>query len=270
MKDYWILGNKVTSISTDELLSEVEIAIDGNKREIILNTNVHGIDLARKHAWLKDFRNGMRITHCDGAGVALGARLLGFDIGKRVCINDFFWPLADLCALRGFSVYLLGGRPQVIESAVSVVHDRQPNLQLAGYHDGYFAKEGSETDAIVDEINRAKPNILLVGFGMPIQEKWVHDNMSRLQANVVMVVGGFFDRLSGSVPFAPKWVTENGLEWLYLSFKRPSRFFSRYLVSNPRFVAQVLLQRSGLAHYPVSARYKGSQGYADVSLDGRA
>ena len=263
MKDYWILGNKVTSISTGELLSEVDHAITRNKKEIILNTNVHGIDLARKHAWLRDFRNRMRITHCDGAGVVLGARLLGYDIGRRVCINDFIWPLAKLCVARDFSLYLLGGRPEVVSAAAGVLQGREPDLRLAGFHHGYFAKEGNGTNAIVEQINDARPNILLVGFGMPIQEKWVHDNMSHIQANVVMVVGGFFDRLSGTVPFAPKWVTENGLEWLYLSCKRPSRFFSRYLLSNPRFLTQVLLQRAGLAQYPDGTGYQEGQGYPE-------
>lgn len=263
MRDYWILGSKVTGLSTDELLSEIDATVSSNQKEVILNTNVHGIDLARRIGWLRDFRNRVRITHCDGFGVALGARILGYDIGQRVCINDFIWPLARRCATRGHSLYLLGARPETITSAATVLREHEPDLSLAGFHHGYFAKEGYESNTVVDQINDAQPNILLVGFGMPVQEQWVRDNIHRIQTNVVMVVGGFFDRLSGTVPFAPRWVTENGLEWLYLSLKRPSRFFSRYMVTNPRFLSQVLLQRAGLAHYPDGADYLEAQGYPE-------
>lgn len=243
MRDLEILGNKVTDLTTQELFGEVEEIIRRGASEVILNTNVHGILLAQSQPWLKAFRNQVRITHCDGAGVALGARLLSQRMGPRVCINDFIWDLASLCAARGYSIYLLGANPDVIARAAAALKRRQPDIRLAGFHHGYFNKEGPESDRVVEQINQAKPNLLLVGFGMPVQERWVRDNASRLQANVTMVVGGFFDRLSGAVPLAPRWVTANGLEWLYLSARRPRRFFERYLVGNPKFLLQVLRER---------------------------
>ncbi len=81
---------------------------------------------------------------------------------------------------------------------------------------------------------------------MRLQESWLHDNAHRLQANVVMLVGGFFKRLAGVVPFAPRWITDHGLEWLYLSLRDPRRFFSPHLFENPVFLALVLMQRLGL------------------------
>jgi N-acetylglucosaminyldiphosphoundecaprenol N-acetyl-beta-D-mannosaminyltransferase len=124
----------------------------------------------------------------------------------------------------------------------------EPGIRIAGLHDGYFPKEGPESDKVVEMINVARPNILLVGFGMPVQEKWVRDNAARLNANVIMVVGGFFDRLSGTVPWTPRWMTDHGLEWAYLSLRRPRRFFERYLIGNPKFLIQVVLERIGLFH----------------------
>lgn len=248
MRDIQILGNKVTDLTTRELIAEVDAIIRNRKCEVILNTNVHGIHLSEQLPWLKEFRNQTRITHCDGAGVALGARILGHNLGPRVCINDFIWDLASYCSTHGRSVFLLGAHPDVIARAAEQLRAREPAIQVAGYHHGYFQKQGPESDRVVETINAARPNILLVGFGMPVQERWVRDNAARLNANVIMVVGGFFDRLSGMVPWAPRWFTDHGMEWIYLSLKRPRRFFERYLIGNPKFLLQVLFERLGLHH----------------------
>jgi N-acetylglucosaminyldiphosphoundecaprenol N-acetyl-beta-D-mannosaminyltransferase len=252
MRDFTILGNKVTDLTTPELLAEVDSIIRAGKSEVILNTNVHGIHLSQQLPWLKDFRNSTRITHADGAGIALGARILGQKLGPRVCINDFIWDLARFCGSRGHSIYLLGADKDVVARAAAALADMQPGIRIAGVHDGYFPKEGPDSDKVVAMINAARPNILLVGFGMPVQEKWVRDNATRLNANVIMVVGGFFDRLSGTVPWTPRWMTDHGLEWVYLSLRRPRRFFERYLIGNPKFLLQVVLERIGLLHYPAS------------------
>src|SRR3546814_11877591 len=82
---------------------------------------------------------------------------------------------------------------------------------------------------------------------MPIQERWVMENADRLDVNVIMVVGGFFDRLSGEVPLAPRWVTDRGLEWLYLSLHRPRRLVERYLVENTPFLSRILAARFRVA-----------------------
>jgi N-acetylglucosaminyldiphosphoundecaprenol N-acetyl-beta-D-mannosaminyltransferase len=259
MRDFTILGNKVTDLTTPELLAEIDSIISLGKSEVILNTNVHGIHLSQRLPWLKDFRNSTRITHADGAGIALGARILGQKLGPRVCINDFIWDLAKFCATRGHSIYLLGADKDVVARAAAALEEMQPGIRIAGVHDGYFPKEGPESDKVVDMINAARPSILLVGFGMPVQEKWVRDNAARLNANVTMVVGGFFDRLSGTVPWTPRWMTDHGLEWAYLSLRRPRRFFERYLVGNPKFLLQVALERIGLVHYPASTD-PGSRG----------
>jgi N-acetylglucosaminyldiphosphoundecaprenol N-acetyl-beta-D-mannosaminyltransferase len=252
MRDFTILDNKITDLTSAELLAEIDTIIAAGTSEVILNTNVHGIHLSRRLPWLKEFRNRARITHADGAGIALGARILGHKLGPRVCINDFIGDLARLCTDRGHSIYLLGAGSDVVAGAAAALRKMEPGIRIAGIHDGYFAKQGPESDRVVDAINAARPNILLVGFGMPVQEKWVRDNAERLQVNVVMVVGGFFDRLSGALPWTPRWMTDRGMEWVYLSLRRPRRFFERYLIGNPKFLFQVMLERIRLAYAPMS------------------
>jgi N-acetylglucosaminyldiphosphoundecaprenol N-acetyl-beta-D-mannosaminyltransferase len=261
MRNFTVLGNKVTDLTTAELLAEVEAIVARGSSEVILNTNVHGINLAQRMPWLKDYRNSVRITHADGAGIALGARLLGHRLGPRVCINDFIWDLARQCRENNWSVFLLGAAREVVTRAADALKAREPDIRIAGVHDGYFAKQGPESDRVVALINQARPNVLLVGFGMPVQEQWVRDNATRLNANVIMVVGGFFDRLSGVVPWTPSWMTDNGLEWVYLSLRRPRRFFERYLIGNPQFVLRVLRERlaSAFGSRPYDPPAQGSR-----------
>src|SRR3546814_14539526 len=114
-------------------------------------------------SWLREFRNGTRIVHCDGAGVILGARLLGFNVGERICINDFFWPMAARCAARDHKVFLLGGRPAVMQLALAAVRRPAPSLQLAGSRHRYFETTGAEHDPLLAETNAATPNIILLG-----------------------------------------------------------------------------------------------------------
>lgn len=258
--DHWVLGSKVTDLTLDQLLDEVDRAVATGGFETILNTNVHGVLLARRLPWLAEFRNAARIIHCDGGGLVLGARLLGLPLGERLCVNDFIWPLARHCRARGHSLYLLGGEAEDVEAAARALAEAVPGVRIAGHHHGYFDKHGEANDRVVAAINAARPNVLLVGFGMPLQERWLRDNAARLEVDVVMLVGGFYKRLSGRVPFAPRWMTANGLEWLYLSLRDPRRFFQRYLVENPAFLALVLLQRLGVvAGGGASARRRSFQ-----------
>lgn len=243
MRDVEILGNKFTDMTVGEFFAELDKIVRAGRSEVVLNTNVHGIHLASKNPWLREFRNRNRITHCDGAGVVLGARILGHQVNPRVSLNDFVWDFAAFCAERGHSIFLLGARQEVIEGAAHALCRHSPRLRIAGTHHGYFAKNGPETDAVIDLINRARPNILMVGFGMPIQEAWIKDNAHRIRVNVIWAVGGIFDRVAGVIPLAPKWVMDCGLEWLYLSVKNPRRFVDRYLIENPIFISRVFAER---------------------------
>ena len=103
-----------------------------------------------------------------------------------------------------------------------------------------------ENVALVEDINRVKPNLLFVGFGMPLQEFWLMDNWSQIQANVALPVGALFDYVAETIPRAPRWMTDNGLEWLGRLMVEPQRLWRRYIIGNPLFLLRILKQRFGL------------------------
>jgi N-acetylglucosaminyldiphosphoundecaprenol N-acetyl-beta-D-mannosaminyltransferase len=99
---------------------------------------------------------------------------------------------------------------------------------------------------VLQAINATSPDILLVGLGMPIQERWLMENWGFVKAKVALPVGALFDYLAGEIPRAPHWMTDHGLEWLGRLIVEPRRLWRRYLLGNPRFLWLVLKQRLGL------------------------
>ena len=119
---------------------------------------------------------------------------------------------------------------------------KYPKLKAQTHH-GYFNKTNEENEIIIKKINNFYTDILIVGFGMPIQEKWILKNMSKLNAKVYLNGGAFLDWISGLNKQAPYWVTHLGFEWLYRLIKEPNRLFKRYIVGNPLFIYRVIKER---------------------------
>lgn len=246
MKSITILGNKVTAITVDELHEEINKIIGSGRKELVLHTNVHGINLAEKYKWLKDFRNDAYIVHCDGVGVIVGAKILGLSIPCRITYADWMWQLSEYCESKGFSIYFLGAKANVAEKAARKLCQRYQRLNIVGVHHGYFVKSGPESQHVINAINSVKPDILLVAFGMPEQEKWIRDNWKNIDACVFLAGGACFDMIAGIMPRCPKWWADHGLEWLFRLLLEPRRLFGRYIMGNPTFVFNVILEWLGL------------------------
>lgn len=247
----WILGNKVHPLTTDTLHERIAGFIADAQHALVLNVNVHCLNLAFHDQTLRKFLNSADIVFCDGAGVVLGAKILGYTIPYRITYADWTWQLAEFAEPRGFTFFFLGAKPGVAEKAAGRLKERYPHLRIVGAHHGYFDKtlDSAENKAIIAAINAVNPNILLVGLGMPTQEKWLMENWSRIDANVALTGGAVFDYVSGELRRGPKWMTDHGLEWLARLLIEPRRLWKRYLFGNPLFFYRVLKQRLGLLRF---------------------
>jgi N-acetylglucosaminyldiphosphoundecaprenol N-acetyl-beta-D-mannosaminyltransferase len=108
---------------------------------------------------------------------------------------------------------------------------------------GFFQKSGPENEQVIVAINTFKPHLLIVGFGMPLQEAWIQANMNQIDARVIMPLGACLDFYTGRVPRGPAWLTNHGFEWLARLLTEPRRLWKRYLIGNPLFLYRVLKQR---------------------------
>lgn len=148
------------------------------------------------------------------------------------------------------SPFFLGARPGVANKAAARLRESYPDLNIAGVQHGYFdhAPGSPENEAVVQEINAANPDVLIVGFGMPLQERWIKDNWERLSAKVVIPLGAMLDYLSGDflsgdIRRGPPIMRNNGFEWLARLLVDPRRLWRRYIFGNPLFLLRVLRQR---------------------------
>jgi N-acetylglucosaminyldiphosphoundecaprenol N-acetyl-beta-D-mannosaminyltransferase len=237
-----VAGVRVDAVSQIELQNEITRIIRNGEKKYLPNVNIHAINIAGRDGKFREFINQSPLVYCDGEGVRLGARLLGVKLPPRIVLTRWIWELCQLCEQEEFSIFLLGGHPEAADKAAENVRRRFPRLKVAGWHHGYFTKTGPELDRVVGMINQARPNILCVCFGMPLQEHWVNDNFSRLNANVFIFGGSAIEYTAGTLKVPPPWMSSNGLEWLHRLFQQPQRLWRRYLLGIPLFVCNVFRQ----------------------------
>jgi N-acetylglucosaminyldiphosphoundecaprenol N-acetyl-beta-D-mannosaminyltransferase len=213
---------------------------------MILNVNAHCMNLAFRQAWLRRLLNSAPIVFCDGEGVRIAAKLLGYSIPQKITYNRWIWDLANLSEQQGFTWYLVGAKENIIEKAVLCFKHHYPKLNIVGFHSGYFL-DMVDIERVVNDINKKRPNILIIGMGMPIQERWLSQYFSRLDINIALTAGAVFDYVSGQAKMTPDFFYKLKLEWLFRFIHEPRRLFRRYIIGNPLFFFRLLRYRlSGL------------------------
>ena len=239
-----VLGVYIDAIRLEDMLERFREVVSNDRRALVAHANVMGVNLAYDREWFRIFLNSVDLLICDGMGVKLGARMLGYHIPERFTHADWTWQLAKFGAQHGFSFYFLGNPPGVAEKAVIRLHERFPDLNIVGVQHGFFKKSpgNAENKAVLDHINRVKPDILMVGFGMPLQEKWLQENWPRLQVKIAITCGAVFEYLSGDLKRGPDWMTQHYMEWLARVLISPRRYAKRYLRDIPLFTYRILRQ----------------------------
>jgi N-acetylglucosaminyldiphosphoundecaprenol N-acetyl-beta-D-mannosaminyltransferase len=196
--------------------------------------------------YLAELHNKADLVVPDGTplvwvGRALGA---GRQMG-RVAGVDFLDAVCRKSLDTGQSHYFYGGKPGVAEAMVRNLQARYPGLNVLGYYSPPMRTINAEfkiSDELLEEIAKIRdcaPDFLWVGISSPKQEYWMMKVAPLLQRGVIFGVGAAFDFESGQVKRAPKWMRENGLEWLHRLKSEPSRLWRRYLIQAPRFIALV-------------------------------
>lgn len=217
-----ILGVPMDCVSMGQSILVADDMIRSGRRGAIYAINPEKIVQAgHDPALLAAVRSGALLIP-DGGGAVLAARLGGLRGVPRVTGADLMPELCALAAIRGYPVFLFGGRPGVAERAAEALRAQYPTLQVAGCRDGYVAEH--DRSALLDQINSSGARLLFVALGSPAQELWIHANLPRLTSvSVCQGVGGTFDVLAGRVRRAPVAWRKAYLEWLYRLLREPAR-----------------------------------------------
>ncbi|MBD1822389.1 WecB/TagA/CpsF family glycosyltransferase [Cyanobacteria bacterium FACHB-DQ100] len=238
-----LLNTKFHKLTVNELIEYIVEAAQWNQKTVVAHTNVRGMNFACSLPWYRRFINQANLVFCDGFGVILGAKLNGYDLCSchRMTCPDYIESLAQACERQGVSLFLLAGKPGVTDQAIAKLKTVAPNLKIEGHH-GYFSKVGAENDAVIEQINRFQPDVLYIGFGMPLQERWIVDNYDRVDTRVFLPLGACLDFYTGTVYRGPRWLTDMGFEWLTRLVTKPGQLWQRYILGNPLFFSRVLAE----------------------------
>jgi N-acetylglucosaminyldiphosphoundecaprenol N-acetyl-beta-D-mannosaminyltransferase len=181
---------------------------------------------------------GCDLVSADGQAVVWASRLLGDPLPARVAGIDLMHELLALSERKGYRIFVLGAKPDVLDQAVANARERYPGVRIVGTHHGYF--EDAEAADVAELVRAARADILFVAMPSPRKEYWLGEYGKRIQVPFVMGVGGSIDVLAGQTRRAPTVLQRLGLEWAYRLAQEPRRLFMRYLVGNARFCLLVV------------------------------
>jgi len=238
-----ILDLKIHKTSPSELIEYIAEKIKDHQKLRVFHLNVHAFNVAFKDKAFADVINDADLVFCDGFGVKLGARILGKTIGERMTPPDWIDDLCQALAKNGQTIYLLGDEDGIAGRCAERLKEKAKELKVVGAHHGFFNKEGVENDEMIRQINKAKPDVLLVGFGMPLQEKWVAANFEKLDVKIFITVGAMFRWLIKEEKRAPQFLSSNGFEGVWRLFTQPRKVWKRYILEVPYFFFKVIKER---------------------------
>jgi N-acetylglucosaminyldiphosphoundecaprenol N-acetyl-beta-D-mannosaminyltransferase len=238
-----LLDVELDALTVSDLNQLVSEAVTSETCRVIANHNLHSIYLFHVDTQMQKFYHTAYKIHIDGMPLIYLARIFGYPVARehRVTYLDWIWALMFESELQSWRVFYLGGKPGVAARAAELLRQRYPGLHLETHH-GYFNRIGPENDQLLERIRCFKPNILLVGMGMPLQEHWILENLDAVECNVILTAGACFDYIAGAIPLPPRWMGRLGLEWLFRLASEPGRLWKRYLVE-PWYIFGLVLKK---------------------------
>jgi N-acetylglucosaminyldiphosphoundecaprenol N-acetyl-beta-D-mannosaminyltransferase len=238
MPAHAVLGVPLALTDYEHTLDWIDAAVGSGHRGYVCVAATHTVMACQEDPELRAAVLGADFTVPDGQPLVWALNALGADLGDRVYGPDLMERACERAARTGRRFYLYGGRNQgALVELTRTLRLQHPGLKVVGGHAPPFRPlTPDEEDAVVADINRAAPDVVWVGIGVPKQEKWMARMRERLQAPVLVGVGAAFDFHAGLIPQAPAWMQRAGLEWAFRLVQEPGRLWRRYLRYNPRFV----------------------------------
>lgn len=212
---------KITPGRMDEIAEQVASVVSNRRKASCIPLNLSKYVMAKRDPVLCEAICGADLVIADGLPITWLAKRAHCPGVVRVTGIDLAERLLEMSPARGWRIYFLGAKPELLERAVAAAKERCPGLEVAGARDGYFSPEDEES--VVRAINDTSPDILLLGLGLPQKEYFVHRHFDTLNARFTVTVGGAFDIWAGAKRRTPRGIQKVGLEWAYRSMFDLSR-----------------------------------------------
>lgn len=223
----------------EEALARIEAMLAEERPHLVVTADAAGIVIAQDDPEYREICAAADLVTPDSYGVVWALRRAGHTDVERVSGVDLARRLVESSAERGYRLFFLGAAPGVAERAAERMRLEVPGCNIVGTHHGFFPADSDEL--VAAEIATTRPDVLLVGMGIPRQEKFLARALALTGARVGIGVGGTFDVFSGRAKRAPRWVRRLRLEWLWRTLLNPRKLSK--VKALPRFVSLVLRSR---------------------------
>jgi N-acetylglucosaminyldiphosphoundecaprenol N-acetyl-beta-D-mannosaminyltransferase len=230
-----IIGITFVDMAFDEALAELARVVDERARKTVHFANAATLNLAAADPHYRTTLNTADYVYGDGTGVRWAAALRGVKLQSNLNGTDLMPALIE--RRPGIRVFLLGGTDELIGAAALRFREHFPQADLVGSHHGYF--DHGASGEVIERINSTQPDLLLVGFGNPLQEHWIAAHRDLLEVPLTAGVGGLFSYWAGTLTRAPELYRRLGMEWLHILQKQPHKA-RRYLLGNPLFLLRMM------------------------------
>lgn len=234
MEKQALLNTYVNNVTLGETVAAIEQLLQQDKTSYVVPINVDVVMKIEEDTYLKQIVDGADLVLVDGKPLVWISKYHKRPVKEKVSGSDLVPALCAMAAEKDHSVFLLGGKDGVAERAREKMEKAYPGIRVVGTYAPPmgFEKDAGELEKVNGIIRQAKPDLLIVCFGCPKQEKFIYENMDKYEARVSVCAGATVDFLAGNVKRAPKWMSDHGLEWFYRFTQEPKRLFKRYFVDD--------------------------------------
>ena len=229
-----MMGCGIDNLSMEETLERVDGFIRSGLPHQHVVVNVDKLVKASRDFGLRRIVNECDLVNADGMPVVWASRLLGKPLKERVAGIDLFEALMRRAGERGWRVFLLGARAEVVGQVADIYQGRYPGLALVGWRDGYWRDD--EEAQVAQQVRDSGADLLFVALSSPRKEQFLNQHQAAMRVPFAMGVGGTFDVATGRVRRAPRWMQRAGLEWFWRFLQEPRRMFRRYFIDDMAFV----------------------------------
>lgn len=248
-----LLNTEIDNISMEEALDRIDAMVQGRKPAYVVTPNLDHIVTIERDAYFREAYAHADLILADGKPLLWIAKARKTPIREKISGSDLFPRLAELAANNGYTMFFLGAGEGIAAQAAEKLKKQYPGLRIAGCYAPPigFEQDRSAVHEIIQRVQTATPDILVVGLGTPKQEKFLYRYYKQMGVPVSLGLGASFDFVAGNRKRAPRWMSEHGLEWLYRTLQEPKRLAVRYI-------------KDAVCILPILIKYRKHKHYEDI------
>ncbi len=248
-----LLNTEIDNISMEEALDRIDAMVQDRKPAYVVTPNLDHIVTIERDAYFREAYAHADLILADGKPLLWIAKARKTPIREKISGSDLFPRLAELAANNGYTMFFLGAGEGIAAQAAEKLKKQYPGLRIAGCYAPPigFEQDRSAVHEIIQRVQTATPDILVVGLGTPKQEKFLYRYYKQMGVPVSLGLGASFDFIAGNRKRAPRWMSEHGLEWLYRTLQEPKRLAGRYI-------------KDAVCILPILIKYRKHKHYEDI------